>query len=77
MKVQDLASYWHYNLDGANPGLLSTSFILLVTNPREINKPFADLFKDLYKPKDSMDMVECHKFLHDIDLPQLTLSESE
>lgn len=49
----------------------------LVTNPREINNTFAEHFKELYQPKDSTDKVECHKFLHDIDLPQLTHSKSE
>lgn len=49
----------------------------LVTNPREINKTFVEHFKDLYQPKDSADMVECYKFLQDLDLPQLTQSEAQ
>lgn len=35
----------------------------LVTNPIEINNTFADNFKDIYQPEDSIDKVECRKLI--------------
>lgn len=43
----------------------------IITDPKRINKCFADFYKEVYTSKGNIDINEINKFLSNIDLPQI------